>query len=277
VKKKTTRFGWPKGEFAAYIDKGVHPVAIDLNPHCHDGYELLYFIEGESHIRIHSKTYRAGAGDLAIYRPQVIHKEQVQPGRFHCICLRFPREKVNLPFPATQVLEPVIHLPWQERFRNILEQIVLEKQGIDRWSERMTGIYLMQFVVLLWRALSEYKQTIIDAPEEHRSRISRIIDLIYAQIDSDVPLKELADKAFMSESHFSHTFKDVMGVSPKRYMISARIGKAQDLLARTDRSVIDISRELGYQSPHYFNRIFKKECGCTPLQHRYKSRKVQSR
>jgi AraC-like DNA-binding protein len=277
MKKKAGPLKFPEGEFAAYVDNFFHPKPVDMKPHYHDGYELLYFIEGESRIRINNKTYRAKAGDLAVYRPHVVHKEQVQAGHIQLICLRFPREKVNLPFPAAQGMEPVIHLPQQERFRNILEQIVLEKSGIDRWSDRMTGIYLMQFVVLLWRALSEYKRTIVDAPEEHRARISRIIDLIYAQIDSDVPLKELADKAFMSESHFSHTFKDVMGVSPKRYMISARIGRARDLLARTDKSVIEISRELGYESPHYFNRIFKKECGVTPLQHRQKSRKVQSR
>ena len=269
-------YAFPDNSFAAYFDDHAGPSVRRLNPHYHAGYELLYFIEGESHISIDGRKYRAHAGDLAIYRPRMIHEEELQPGPYRIICLRFPKEKVDLPFPGERELQPVIHLPYRERFRHILEQVILEKQGNDPWAEKMAGTYLVQFTVLLWRALSRYQQDISREEGGHRDRISHVIDLIHTRINGDVRLKDLAARAFMSESHFSHTFKKIAGISPKRFMIDVKIGKAQELLSSTDRSIVDISDFLGFQTPQYFNRLFRKKRGCTPLQYRKKSRKVQS-
>jgi AraC-like DNA-binding protein len=269
---KITRF--PDNTFAAYMSSTRVRAVEHMDHHYHEGYELLYFMEGESHIEIEGRVHIAKAGDLAVYRPRMVHQEDVQPGLYRIICLRFPRERMELPFPEEHELPPVVHLPWKERFHNVLEQLVLEKKGVDRWSDLMTGTYLMQFVILLWRALSYYSKPCEEDSEEQKIRISHIIDLIHTKIDIDVPLRDLASRACMSESHFSHTFKEVIGVSPKRYMISAKIEKARELLKMTNKTVTQISRHLGYESPHYFNRLFRKECSCTPLEYRKNSRKV---
>lgn len=264
---------FPDNRFAAYFDSRVVQNAQSCNPHYHLGYELLYFIDGERLIRIGDREYRARAGDLAIFRPGVAHEEELRPGFYRLICLRFPKEKVALPFPDEHELKPVLRLPFREKFRNVLEQIVVERKHEDSWSEKMVGACLLQFTILLWRALSAYRENL----PGNRDRISHVIGLIHEQIDSDVHLKDLAERAFMSESHFSRTFKEVAGVPPKRFLINAKIAKARDLLAGTAQSVVAISGTLGFQTPQYFNRLFRKKCGCTPLQYRRKSGKVQSR
>lgn len=260
--------------FTAYLDFRDDSTVGYIAPHSHEFFELLYLMEGESRIRMRRKRHVAHAGDLVVYRPGVRHEEEVQPGKYRIICLRFSRQHLDrhIRFPGPAETEPLIHLPWRERFHNIFEQIVIENEGVDRWSPVLVGTYLTQFIVLLRRALAHCRETPEGGSEENRRRIGRIVDLIHNSLSMDLSLSELAVEAYMSESHFSHVFKDVTGRSPKRYLIQSKIEKAKELLELTDRTVGDIAAELGYDNPQYFSRIFKKETGFTPLQCRSRNR-----
>jgi len=266
---------FPVDRFTAYIDTRHNDRVYHNEPHEHNPYyELLYFIEGSSRILIEGREYRAQSGDLVVYYPWTVHEEWVQPGPYHLVCLRFRGRDIerDVPFPGPEALQPVLPLPWKERFRNVFEQIVIENQASDQWSAAMRGAYLTQFVVLLWRALSHCREAPGSDTDEKRARISHVIDLIHSGMRADLSLAALARTAYMSESHFSHTFKDVTGVPPKRYLIESGMARARDLLARSSMSAVAIAAELGYQSPQYFCRLFKKESGMTPLAYRRQAR-----
>jgi len=262
--------------FTAYVDTRCNDRVYHNVPHEHSPYfELLYFIEGASRILIDSNEYWTGAGDMVVYHPWVVHEEFVQPGPLRLVCLRFRSSDIEkgVPFPGPGDMGVVFHLPWRERFQNVFEQIVLEHEHVDQWSALLRGTYLTQFVVLLWRALSHCRESADAGGEDHRLRIANVIDLIHSSVQTELSLAELAEKAFMSESHFSHVFKDVTGLSPKRYLIASKMAKARELLAMTERTVVDIAAELGYSNPQYFCRLFKKQSGLTPSDFRSKSRK----
>lgn len=257
--------------FTAYVDSRFNTRVHHNTPHDHDPYfELLYFIEGSSRILVGGREHSAQAGDLVVYYPWVEHEEFVSAGRFRIICLRFePRDiPLGVPFPGPDTLQPVFHLPWKERFRNVFEQIVIENRSTDHYSEVMRGTYLTQFVVLLWRALTEVRGGGDGADAAKRMRVGTVLDLIHSGMRSDLSLSELAQRAFMSESHFSHVFKDVTGVPPKRYVIENRIARAREMLGNGTASVVDIAAELGFRDSQYFCRLFKKQTGQTPMQYR---------
>jgi AraC-like DNA-binding protein len=263
----------------AFISSYAFKVENHIGAHDHKGFELLYLTEGFNRIVIDGKAYRAAAGDLVIFHPGVVHEEFVQPGPYRIVCLRFPKGRIaeDVRFPGRQDIEPVIHLPWHERFYSLFEQLVIENRGMDTWSPMLAGTYLAQFVILLWRALSHHDDTRPDAAETvNTMRISHVLDFIHSEVNPDIALKDLAAKAFMSPSRFSHVFKDVTGVPPKRYVIEARIAEARDRLTHTDDPVVEIARSVGYDNPQYFSRLFKKACGCTPLQYRRRARRRPS-
>lgn len=268
---------YPVDGFTAYVDTRYNTRVHHNAPHEHSPYfELLYFIEGESRVVIDGVEHRARGGDLVVYHPWTVHEEFVQPGPYRLICIRFNRGDIerSVPFPSPEQVGVVFRLPWKERFQNLFEQIVIETEQVDQWSSVLRGAYLTQFIALLWRALSYCRDSEESGNEQACLRIAHVIDLIHNGIRTDLSLAELAEKAFMSESHFSHVFKDVTGVPPKRYLIAGRVAKAKELLTTTARPVIDIAAELGYDNPQYFSRMFKKETGRTPLEFRRHSRKV---
>ena len=74
----------------------------------------------------------------------------------------------------------------------------------------------------------------------------------------------MADYCKLSQSSFSHMFKDRMGMSPMHYLNYQRIEKAKDFLLSNSMTISNISRLVGFDDPLYFSRVFKKYTGASP-------------
>jgi AraC family transcriptional activator of pobA len=48
------------------------------------------------------------------------------------------------------------------------------------------------------------------------------------------------------------------------------IKEAKNLLLSSENNVAEIAYDLGFESPSYFTRLFKKAVGMTPIQYREK-------
>jgi len=106
-------------------------------------------------------------------------------------------------------------------------------------------------------------------------RIEQVIETIRFEIRqnlaSDFDLNTLAQKHNVSYSYFRKMFKKYTGVSPGQYHLQLRIMRAKELLVSTEKSVKEISYELGFQSIFYFSNLFKKKTGTTPSNFRNKN------
>jgi AraC-like DNA-binding protein len=59
-------------------------------------------------------------------------------------------------------------------------------------------------------------------------------------------------------------FKKYTGVPPVQYHLDLKVLRAKELLLYSDKSVKEISYELGFQSIYYFSRVFKNKLGLAP-------------
>ena len=57
-------------------------------------------------------------------------------------------------------------------------------------------------------------------------------------------------------------------MSPQEYLLQVRMSKARELLRQTDLPINVIAREIGYEDPLSFSKIFKKRYNVSPLQYR---------
>ena len=53
-------------------------------------------------------------------------------------------------------------------------------------------------------------------------------------------------------------------MSPSKYINQLKLDKARFMIVGSDKSITQIAEELGFNSIHYFSRVFKKEFGVPP-------------
>jgi AraC-like DNA-binding protein len=77
-------------------------------------------------------------------------------------------------------------------------------------------------------------------------------------------VSELARSAAVSRSLLDGRFRQVLGLSPIRYLTEWRMHVAQDLLATTDLGVEAVAHRVGYDAEEAFSRAFKRVHGSPP-------------
>lgn len=97
-----------------------------------------------------------------------------------------------------------------------------------------------------------------------------------ADLSVRISAKEFADRYGISETGFKNYFKGVFGESFSAYAKRKRMELAADLLKHTDRRVIDISIQAGYENQGKFAGVFKSCTGMSPLEYRRMCRLADS-
>ncbi len=83
-----------------------------------------------------------------------------------------------------------------------------------------------------------------------------------------VSLDSISDILNINSSYFSMLFKKSCGVNFVDYLTELRINAAKDLLADPFLAASEVANMVGYESPNYFTRVFKKTTGMTPTEYR---------
>lgn len=92
------------------------------------------------------------------------------------------------------------------------------------------------------------------------------IDEKYA--DSNLTLHDVASHVALSNNHFCTVFSQEMGETFTEYLTGTRIRHAGELLLQTDMRTSDVAYAVGYNDPHYFSYMFKKNMGISPRDYR---------
>ena len=98
--------------------------------------------------------------------------------------------------------------------------------------------------------------------------IDEVLAYINGHLNQELTIQELARRASFSEYHFIRVFRDAVGMTPRSYIIAARMDYAKYLLKTTTMAVQEIGWQVGYASEGMFCNTFKRITGQTPSEYR---------
>jgi AraC family transcriptional regulator len=99
-------------------------------------------------------------------------------------------------------------------------------------------------------------------------QIQRTIEFIEANMSDYLSLTKLAQIACFSEYHFHRVFQTMVGDPVMDYVRKRRLARAAYQIAHTDKRLIEIALDCGFQSHENFTRAFKKMFEITPIAYR---------
>ncbi|QBP40186.1 response regulator [Paenisporosarcina antarctica] len=99
-------------------------------------------------------------------------------------------------------------------------------------------------------------------------KIHQIKQYIFDHSHEDISLDALGRKVDLSPIYISKMFKEKLGINYIDFLTECRIEKAKKLLRDPEKSLKEITYEIGYHEPNYFSKVFKKVCSVSPKEYR---------
>lgn len=113
-----------------------------------------------------------------------------------------------------------------------------------------------------------YWQNPFQASKDEYQIIFDIKDVIDEQYTSHLTNQDLAH-LITDNGYQAHALvKNKLGITIKGLLNKKRLVESKRKIAFTDSSIQEVSYAMGYKDPSYFNRVFKKSTGRSPLQFR---------
>ena len=78
------------------------------------------------------------------------------------------------------------------------------------------------------------------------------------------PITGMVERSGLSPTTFARRFNRATGYRPIDYVHALRIEEAKEMIEIGDDAIDKIGREVGYEDPASFRRIFKRKVGLTP-------------
>ncbi len=114
-----------------------------------------------------------------------------------------------------------------------------------------------------------YPEILLNKIKKMDSRILKAIEYIEQHYNENFSVKDITKLCALSGSHFHTLFKESVGCSPVEYKLATRIRRAELMLIENmQKTIEDISAEVGFDSSIYFRKVFKKITGKSPREYR---------
>ena len=247
----------------------------------HDFWELCFVTEGEISVQIEDKLSPLTKNQLILISPNKKHSYRSDGGnRNKAFVICFDSFSQTL----YAISEHIFTL--EDTQLSCMRLIAQESKATFRTSESDhlavldTPIFGGQqallsqleylLISLIRRLSSEKSAEIIFFSDEnfHAELVNAILRYLQENIDKKISLTDICERFNYSRSFICKVFKNKTGESLIARFNHMKAKQAAKLLRETTKSVTDIAIELGFREIKYFDTVFKKHHGVSPVQYR---------
>lgn len=152
---------------------------------------------------------------------------------------------------------------YEQRFTAVLEALESE----SRWRNMHVTAAIFAWLGGLQEDLSPDPGT-ENASSKAVRHVLSAQEWIQQRLGDNVSIAEWSAACGLNPDYFSRMFKAHTGMSPKTWLIEARLQRAARMLAYKESTVEQVAASCGFNCPFHFSRSFKRRFGLPPASYR---------
>ena len=247
------------------------PAGWELQSHVHDFFHLAYVRKGSLIFRADQLDYPLSEGSLILIPPFAVHGV---PQDSHNLCIQdevlfrildpdlkalFDSNKVLVLHNATHLESLFAYIRMNYRSDDLLSSVCVE-----------SFLCTILFSFLTDESGSENSCRGYVDTSNYSSLVQRIVSYVEKSPNEKYDLTNLALSLGFNKSYICTAFRHETGVTISDYINYNRIRRILILLQYNGYNkefyIRDLAEQFGYANPSYFNRVFKKYTGITPME-----------
>lgn len=134
--------------------------------------------------------------------------------------------------------------------------------------EEIANLQYMMLIDLCQRAGETH------VPDGISIDVYQCMNYIRSHTNEPIAVDDVARSVHRSSSHMMRRFKEELGIHIGAFITRCKLEEAKSLLTYSEKSLAEISSYLCFSSQSYFQNVFKKQYGVTPMQYRRRTQKV---
>lgn len=242
--------------------------------HSHqDCYQISIPFNGNTIATLNQKEKVLSSGNAIVANPNSTHSHEFNSDSSSLVILGLNREGFNNWLCDEKALkEEVNFYEDQQIFSNDIKlqmkqwftHYILKEDYQSSFMDDLE-ISIFQYFSALLRGSHNIKEPLQLVSDNH---FNHVLDYIHSHYSDDISVETLAGIAQQSKYHFIRSFKLATGFTPHQYVMIIKIKKAKELLTFTNKTITEISYEVGFSSPSQFYKTFANLVGCSPKKFR---------
>ncbi len=252
--------------------------------HSHEGFELLFLLEGATAYEFADRqVLQLAGGHFLVIPPGVVHRGQHNVRSPCTICglalsaaaagawkhTTFTPADVQRIRSALESSSRTVH-PFNPSLRWLVRRLMDALAGFPASAESPTTAATLR--TLICGVLLESMVQMLSPPRAPQASVAAAIDFFRQHLDEPIHIPDLVRHLGFSRARTFELFKSQTGLTPNDYLQRLRIEKARELLRATRRSITAIALETGFSSGQYFCTVFRRYTGLSPAAYRQANR-----
>ncbi len=238
--------------------------------HSKNSYELHYIKKGKGTLIADQVTYSVEPGTFFVTGPEISHEQISDPEDVMLEYGMYLQVEMSGSLPAGNPMTLFLNTPFfickaGELPGSIMEEIFSElkekKYGYELMLTALTQKYLITVTRLYGKGRIRSGKPVQASPAD---LTSLTIEEAFLYDYRELSLQELAKRVNLGPRQTQRLLKKHYNLTFVQKKTEARMSAAVLMLRETEKSIGDISDELGFSSPEHFSNAFKKYYHCAP-------------
>lgn len=246
------------------------PPGYSYGPGIRDIYIIHFICEGKGRYEVHDTAYHLRKGDFFVIYPgtEVFYQaDEKDPWDYIWVGFQGIKAETYLGYAGIDREHLIGHCCNTAYMLSCIQQMTLARVLTHYNELRRQAALLQIFAALIEQhheQLTEEEQ--LDYP--HHIYIDQTLDYVQTHISENIRIQDIANYIGIDRSYLTSIFKKALGMSPQEYLLNYRMEYACELLKDPQAKIATIAREVGYQDPLAFSKVFKKHMNLSPSQWR---------